>query len=97
MTDGEQAKAFAAAVTKMASERVLGGRDRASATPAEVLELISVCAAITDSARSCLEASVADARRAGCSWTDVGRALGISRQAAFRRFGKEPRRAGSAA
>lgn len=35
-----------------------------------------------------LEVSVAQARQAGYSWTDIGDVLGISRQAAFKRFGK---------
>jgi hypothetical protein len=31
---------------------------------------------------------VAQARSEGCSWEDIGRALGISRQAAWERFRK---------
>ena len=82
--------AIAGAVAKMATAQVLGRRDRTSATPRQLLELISVCAAIADAARSCLDASVADSRRAGSSWTEIGQALGVTRQAAFRRFGREP-------
>lgn len=34
-----------------------------------------------------LEDAVANARSAGYSWADIGQSLGISRQAAFKRFG----------
>lgn len=36
--------------------------------------------------------AVHDARDAGTSWQDVGRALGISKQAAHQRYGKRPSR-----
>jgi hypothetical protein len=32
------------------------------------------------------DAAVADAVEAGCRWVDIGRALGVSAQAAHRRF-----------
>lgn len=35
-----------------------------------------------------LRASVHEARRQGRTWTDIGEALGITRQAAFKRFGE---------
>ena len=33
-----------------------------------------------------LREQVGRARRAGCSWTDIGEALGVSKQAAWERF-----------
>ncbi|WP_342372921.1 hypothetical protein PCC79_02685 [Propioniciclava soli] len=35
-----------------------------------------------------LAAAVLDARGAGCSWAELGDVLGVSRQAAFKRFGR---------
>lgn len=39
-------------------------------------------------AREKLDAAVKGARRAGASWQFIGDLLGVSRQAAFERFGK---------
>ena len=36
---------------------------------------------------------VAEARQAGCSWTEIGQRIGVSKQAARQRFGDPPRRA----
>jgi hypothetical protein len=33
--------------------------------------------------------AVANLRARGCSWTEIGRGLGITRQAAFKRFGQQ--------
>ena len=44
-----------------------------------------------DKARKELQDAVADARAAGESWTVIGRALGVTRQAAQQRF-KDPTR-----
>jgi hypothetical protein len=40
-----------------------------------------------DAARRALEEAVARARAQGSSWSEVGAVLGITRQAAFQRFG----------
>ena len=44
-----------------------------------------------DAARRELDAAVAAAREAGDSWAVIGTALGVSRQAAFQRFGASER------
>jgi ClpX C4-type zinc finger/Clp amino terminal domain, pathogenicity island component len=36
---------------------------------------------------------VTEARQAGCSWTEIGQRIGVSKQAARQRFGDPPRRA----
>jgi len=36
---------------------------------------------------------VEEARQAGCSWTEIGQRIGVSKQAARQRFGDPPRRA----
>ncbi len=51
--------------------------------------------AIQESARASaavekfLRAAVADARRGGCTWSEIGIAIGVSRQAAWERFSGE--------
>jgi hypothetical protein len=54
-----------------------------SATLAE----LSVAAAAFDTARRSLAEEVERARRAGASWSEIGHALGMTRQGAFQRFG----------
>ncbi len=34
----------------------------------------------------CLQHAVGEARRVGCSWSDIGEALGCTKQAAWARF-----------
>ncbi|RMB58830.1 hypothetical protein [Tessaracoccus antarcticus] len=41
-----------------------------------------------DNARAALQSSVDEAREQGQSWADIGEALGVTRQAAFKRFGR---------
>lgn len=50
-----------------------------------------------ETARADLQRAVDTARTAGASWADVGAALGTSRQAAFKRFGRprDPRTGGT--
>lgn len=50
-----------------------------------------------DAARDELQRAVDAARESGASWADVGAALGTSRQAAFKRFGRprDPRTGGA--
>ena len=54
--------------------------------PAILVEL-SVAAAAFDTARRSLAEEVERARQAGASWSEIGQALGMTRQGAFRRFG----------
>lgn len=57
------------------------------AQPLEFLRELKTC---TSTLVEQLEAdAVAIARRKGSSWTDIGAALGISRQAAWERFAPE--------
>ncbi len=51
------------------------------------LRRIGICAELTAVADEALHASVATARARGLSWHLIGQDLGISRQAAFQRFG----------
>lgn len=48
-------------------------------------------------AQESLRAAVQEARAAGLSWAEVGRTLGVTRQAAFKRFGtpRDPRTGGT--
>ena len=60
---------------------------------AVVLEQVGVAAVAYDAARRALEEAVGRAREQGFSWSEVGGVLGITRQAAFQRFGDRRRRA----
>ena len=83
-------QAIAHAVELMALDAVLGpGAELQSAEGAEILEILAVGSTILESARRCLHEGVAVARQRDCSWAEIGRALGMSRQAAFQRFGRE--------
>lgn len=52
-----------------------------------ILAELAVAAAAFQAARRSLEAAVDRARSAGASWSEVGQAVGMSRQGAFQRFG----------
>ncbi len=52
------------------------------------LDPVAEAAARLEVARRDLQQAVDGARAEGASWADVGRTLGISRQAAFKRFGR---------
>lgn len=54
----------------------------------EPLGLVARAAASLEEARRELQQAVDGARAEGASWAEVGRTLGISRQAAFKRFGR---------
>ena len=58
------------------------GEDR---TPLQVVEDARW---LQDQVDRAMRQLVDDAREAGASWADVGKALGVSRQAAHERFGK---------
>ncbi len=53
---------------------------------ASLAELAAAAAAFQEARRS-IEAAVDGARSAGASWSEVGQAIGMSRQGAFQRFG----------
>ena len=52
-----------------------------------ILAELSVAAAAFDAARQSLVDEVERARHAGASWSEIGHALGMTRQGAFQRFG----------
>ena len=52
------------------------------------IDLVLAAHQIRSGAEALLAASVEEARAAGRTWQEIGQALGISRQAAFQRFGK---------
>jgi hypothetical protein len=54
--------------------------------PAAELELVEVASRTLGAAREALDVAVLGARRAGRSYADIGRVLGVSRQAAWERF-----------
>ncbi|MGH8933228.1 MAG: hypothetical protein ACRDZO_21995 [Egibacteraceae bacterium] len=61
--------------------------------PAELLELVTASHVVADEAALVRHRWVSAARRGGASWSDVGTALGVSRQAAQQRF-PDPTEAG---
>lgn len=52
-----------------------------------ILAQLSVAAGAFDAARRALADEVERARHAGASWSEIGQALGMTRQGAFQRFG----------
>ena len=59
----------------------------ADARDARHMRKISAAAQSVVAAQTELRTAVEEARRAGDSWAMIGTALGVSRQAAFQRFG----------
>ena len=55
----------------------------------QTLQLIREAIEEERSARQAVDAAVQDARSQGCSWTQIGSELGITKQAAQQRFGQE--------
>ena len=53
----------------------------------QALEVIGELAALRDRANRELASSVARAREAGFSWSEIGAELGVSKQAAQRKYG----------
>lgn len=84
---GELADRIARQAVRLGSE--LGSGVLAGA-PADPPALAAVRAAreLADLASAALRESVAEARRAGHTWQEIGDLLGVSRQAAFQRFGQ---------
>jgi hypothetical protein len=59
----------------------------------EVLKRVATASAAFDAARDALHQAVRTALDDGASWSEIGGVLGVSRQAAFQRFGpKQARR-----
>lgn len=57
-----------------------------------VLDVVAEASAAHEAARVALQRAVHAALDQGASWSDIGGVLGVSRQAAFQRFGpKQPR------
>jgi hypothetical protein len=54
---------------------------------AQLLQIAAAASAAFEAAREALRKAVHDALDHGASWSDIGRTLGVSRQAAFERFG----------
>jgi hypothetical protein len=50
---------------------------------------LAIACAAAGAVDKLIQQTVADARRDGCSWTEIGRSLGISKQAAWERFSGE--------
>jgi hypothetical protein len=69
-----------------------GGRpgERRGAAPQRDAGLarIRVASELSALAATALQLSVQRARAAGCTWQEIGDVLGVSRQAAFQRFGR---------
>lgn len=55
---------------------------------ADPLSVVRAAVAVQTQAGALVAAAVDEARAAGCTWQQIGELLGISRQAAFQRFGK---------
>lgn len=85
-----------------APESGLGERARRIAAQAELLQAgppadgalagplgaVRIARDLADLAAEALRDAVAAARAAGCTWQEIGDLLGVSRQAAFQRFGQ---------
>jgi CRP-like cAMP-binding protein len=82
--------AVARVVATMAAGTVFGDADSDEASREQMLEVVAVSSTILEAARSAMESSVAAARRRGCTWAEIGSVLGVTRQAAFRRYGRRP-------
>lgn len=67
-------------------EDVIHDEWRAHIAPLEVLGGVETAAREYNQAGRRLDKTVASAKAAGASWTDIGRAVGISRQAAHERW-----------
>lgn len=59
-----------------------------SAPQGPFLDRVAIASATLEAARECLDEAVREARAAGASWVEIGQVLGITRQAAFQRFGQ---------
>ncbi|WP_066517216.1 DUF3887 domain-containing protein [Curtobacterium ammoniigenes] len=62
--------------------------NRSPLTPPAYLDQVRTAHRVQDLAARVLDACVQDARDAGHTWQEIGDVLGVTRQAAFQRFGK---------
>ena len=62
-----------------------------------LLEVVGDASTAFDAARAALHDAVRAALDAGATWSDIGDVLGVSRQAAFQRFGPKQARGESLA
>jgi DNA-binding CsgD family transcriptional regulator len=62
-------------------------RQQLSSDPIDLFPVAEQCARVLASVRDLERTAVADLRAAGFPWSEVGRALGISKQSAHQRFG----------
>ena len=70
-------------------------RERAPAGPLDRIEAaLAVSEELTSGADELIGRFVAEARQAGCSWTEIGQRIGVSKQAARQRFALRPAVAG---
>ncbi len=77
----------AAAIRAIATAPLRATGPDATPTKRELIETVAVASTALDAARDSLEECVRLARRHGVSWAEIGQVLGITRQAAFQRFG----------
>lgn len=82
MTHGDHTE-YTAAVARMIRA---AGRRYADADPVDLVELVQLHDALDDALVTAVRAQHAQ----GQSWTDIGRALGVTRQAARQRFADLP-------
>jgi ClpX C4-type zinc finger/Clp amino terminal domain, pathogenicity island component len=65
--------------------------------PGAPLDRVEAALAVSEELASCADELIGqfveEARRAGCSWTEIGQRIGVSKQAARERFGDPLRRA----
>ena len=80
--------AFSAAAARL--HREIGAILAAPVLSSEAMPLGPLRASIEVQAQAALlvAAAAEKARDAGCTWQEIGDVLGVSRQAAFQRFGK---------
>jgi hypothetical protein len=79
---------LAAQIADAFATATAGTSDRLAEDPDAYLELIAAAAQAHEQTRTLLQSTVVSARNAGHSWDQIGRRLGISRQAAQQRFGR---------
>src|SRR5262245_27082853 len=63
-----------------------GSGDWSRITDAQLLAALKPADATLDAVRSVLQAQIDALRKRGVSWSEIGGALGVSRQAAWERF-----------
>jgi hypothetical protein len=63
-----------------------GSGDWTKMTDAQLLAALKPAEATLDAVRSVLRAQIDALRKRGVSWSEIGTALGVSRQAAWERF-----------